>query len=285
MPIKLSKMSKKKPLVSVVMPAYNSEKYISEAIESILNQTFKDFEFIIIDDASTDKTWDIIQDYAKRDARIVSLKNDSNLRISFTLNKGVLIARGKYVARMDADDWSYPDRLGKQVEVLEKNPETVICGGSIDVANIDMQHLNYRRYPLTDRKVRFAMFIYNPFAHPCVMYRLDAIKKAGLYNVYYLVAEDYDLYFRLGNIGKFANIPDLLLRLRVHKKSSSQSYLRKQELITILVRFKAYVVYGYPLSFFTFVYTVAQLIGVFVIPSSIKFRLFNFLRSSRRIPG
>src|SRR3989338_6124930 len=101
------------PEVSVLMPAYNAGKYIGEAIESILHQTFTDFELVIVDDGSTDNTWDIIQEYKKTDNRIVAIKNDKNIKLALTLNKGIGLCKGTYVVRMDANDYSYPDRIEK----------------------------------------------------------------------------------------------------------------------------------------------------------------------------
>ena len=125
-------MQKNKPFVSVLMPAYNAEKYIGLAIQSILDQTYRDFEFIILDDCSKDHTWEIIQKYAQKDKRIRAIHNNINLKIAETLNKGLKECKGKYIVRKDADDWSYPNRIEKQVD-MEKNPEflflriTLVC--------------------------------------------------------------------------------------------------------------------------------------------------------------
>src|SRR5438270_280343 len=116
-------MKKNIPKISVIMPAYNAQKYISQAIESILNQTFKDFELIIIDDASQDNTAKIIGDFARKDNRIIYLRNKENLKLSKALNLGIKKAQGKYIARMDADDISLPDRLDKQFSFMEKHQE------------------------------------------------------------------------------------------------------------------------------------------------------------------
>ena len=130
------------PKVSVVVPANNAERYISEAIESVLNQTFEDYELIIVNDGSTDRTEDIILDYQKMDPRIIYLKNEENLRICRTLNRGLEAARGDYIARMDADDWSYPARLEKQLDYMRNNPDVVLVGSFIHVADGDMNVLN-----------------------------------------------------------------------------------------------------------------------------------------------
>jgi glycosyltransferase involved in cell wall biosynthesis len=271
------------PLISVIIPIYNSESYVGEALESIINQAYKNLEIILVDDGSTDKSLVIVEKYAESDKRIVILRNGNNSGIVVSLNKGISYCHGKYVARMDSDDWSFPYRISKQVEFLEKNPDVVICGGSIEIVDVNMKHLNYRLYPLTDKKVRSVIFMFSPYAHPSVMYRAEAVRKAGLYDNSFLWAEDYDLYFRLGMIGKFSNLHEPLLKLRTHKNSVSQTRLKKQELMTLLVRFKSWISYGYPLTFFNLIYSIAQLVGVFVIPVSIKFKLFNFLRSSKKI--
>src|SRR3989339_1795602 len=147
-------MSKSNPTISVVMPVYNSAKYLSSSIESILNQTFSNFELIIIDDGSTDSTSQIIKKYIKLDKRIITVKNKTNLGICNSLNTGLRLAKGKYIARMDGDDWSYPERLFKQIFFMESHPKTVICGGAIEVCDDNLRVKNQRHYPTSDKKVR-----------------------------------------------------------------------------------------------------------------------------------
>jgi len=260
------------------MPAYNAEKYIGEAIESILNQTFRDFEFIIIDDCSTDKTWEIIQNYSKIDSRIISLKNIKNSRICITLNRGIEIAQGKYIARMDADDWSYPNRLEKQVMFMDNNPDIVLSGGAIEVCGNNLNILNTRKYNITDSEIRDKIFRYSPFCHPATMYKtIKAIESNG-YDERLADAEDYDFYFRMGLLGKFGNLKDTILRLRTSRTSISRTRSRRQEKLTLLIRKLAVNNYGYKMSYFDKVYTTAQLFSMYLIPQEIKFKLFNYLR-------
>lgn len=127
------------PKVTVLMPAYNAEKYIETAIESILNQTYKDFEFIIVNDCSTDSTLDIIERYAKQDKRIKIISNKENQKIAQTLNNGLKEAKGKYIARLDADDWSYPERLEKQVNFMEENPDVVLSSGNMEICDGELK--------------------------------------------------------------------------------------------------------------------------------------------------
>jgi glycosyltransferase involved in cell wall biosynthesis len=270
------------PKISVLMPAYNAEKYIGEAIESILNQTFRDFEFIIVDDYSTDRTWEIIQKYAKKDERIVPMKNDKNLRISRTLNKGLNLAKGKYIARMDADDWSYPDRFQKQFNFMEANPEIGISGGTMEVCDKKLVRIkkSYRKYNLTDKEIRKKIFRYSPFCHPLVMFRAEVLKK---YNFYYgpalAIAEDYDLYFKIGMVSKFGNLEDILAKYRIVDDGTSVSKSRIQERLTLYIRIKAVFEYGYRMSFNDKLYFLGQFLSMFMIPQKFKIDLFNFFRN------
>lgn len=272
-------MSKDKPLVSIVMPAYNAAKYIEEAIQSIIDQTFSDFEFIIVDDCSNDETWEIITKYSKKDGRLVAIKNSENLKISATLNKGILASKGKYIARMDADDWSYPDRIEKQVRFMESHPEIGISGGYVEFCNTQMDFVNQRTYPLVDSDIRKKLFRYSPFCHATTIYRSVLVKKAGLYDINLYDAEDYDLYFRLGNLAKFANLPVILYKVRMRSDSISQTKTVRQESLTFFIRHKAVIEYHYKINLADKLFTLLQFTLGQVIPAKFKFRLFNILRS------
>jgi len=268
------------PKVSVLMTAYNEEGYINTSIDSILNQTFNDFELIIVDDCSTDKTWEIIQNYAKKDSRVVAIKNEKKLGISGAINKGLEISRGRYIAKMDADDWAYPYRLGKQVDFMEKNPQVVISGGTMEVCDEKLVVKNKRAYNLTDKEIRKNIFFYNPFCHPATIYKADIAKKVGGY-CKTKSAIDYELYFKLGMYGEFANLPDILLKYRVNSGSISIYKARGQERDTLYIRAKAVFEYGYKMNFKEKLYFFGQLISMYVIPQKIKIWLFNLLRSKK----
>ena len=260
------------------MPVYNSSKYLSSAIESILSQTYADFEFIIIDDGSNDASRKIINRYFLRDRRIKPKRNPGNLGICRSLNYGISLARGKYIARMDGDDWSYSERLSKQVSFLETHPKVVVCGSAVEICDSNLRILNKRLYPTTDVKIRKNLLKINPFAHPAVMYQKEAVIKAGGYNEKLATVEDYDLYFRLGNLGKFANLSDILLKLRVREDSISCLNAARQAAFHLYVRLKAITEYGYPWHFLDVIYFIVGLIGVVIIPSKFKIKLYNFLR-------
>jgi GDP-L-fucose synthase len=266
------------PKISVVMPAYNSENFISESIESILNQTFSDFEFIIIDDCSNDRTWEIIQKYAEQDKRIICFKNEVNLGIAGNLNKCIALSRSEMLARMDADDWSYPDRFEKQFKFLESNPEIDVLGGSIEfVEESTSKILFVRSYFERDENLKKHWFRQSPFAHPCLMLR-KKIFQENPYNKALSPTEDYDFYFRIGNTSKFANLKDTLLKYRIYHSQSSSSSARRQQLLTLYIRLKALVEYGHNPTMFDIFYSLLQLCAVIILPQKIKFLLFNLVR-------
>lgn len=260
------------------MPVYNVEAYVGQAIESMLDQSFPDFELIIIDDCSSDRTWDIVQEYARRDQRIKPLQNEQNSRICHTLNRGLDVARGEYVARMDGDDWSHPDRLRLQLDFLEEHPEVVVCGTAIEVCNEDLEGQHTRTYNTTDAEIRAALFRYSPFCHPAIMARTPAMREVGGYNPAFSVSQDYDLYFRLGQLGQLANLPKTLFRLRMRDSSSFATYMSTVQRNTLFIRLKAVVEYGYSMTFGDKLYFAAQSLASLIIPRRLVVRIFNLIR-------
>ncbi|WP_168397814.1 glycosyltransferase family 2 protein [Acinetobacter indicus] len=207
-------------LVSVVLPAYNAELYIKEAIDSVLAQTFTNFELIILNDGSTDKTEEIILSY--QDSRIVYVKNEQNLGLIGTLNKGMALAKGKYIARMDADDICLPERFAKQVNFLEEHPDYVICGTA---AYRFFNNLTDKRafyVPISDDNIRVRLFFNTGFIHPSVMFRTETIRTHNLsFNDNYKYAEDYYFWMDLLKYGKGFNLKEKLLYYRVVETSQT----------------------------------------------------------------
>ena len=201
------------PKVSVIMPAYNAEKYIKEAIDSILAQTFGDFEFIIINDCSKDATEEIILSYL--DPRIVYIKNEKNLRVARTLNKGLAVARGEYIARMDADDISLPERFQKQVDYLDAHPEIAVLGTNVEL--FDENGPICTGWSATDpAQMKVDLLFSCGLAHPSVMMRRNVIAQLGGYDPAYEGLEDYQLWCRVAEKYGVTTLPDLLLRYRIH---------------------------------------------------------------------
>jgi len=262
------------------MPAYNAEKYIGEAIESILNQTFKDFEFIIIDDCSTDGTWGIIQKYAAKDKRIVVLKNEENLGISPTRNKLIGFSKGKYVVWQDADDISMSYRIEHQYDFMEKNPEVGICGGYLQFFS-EKGLGEIRKYAVDDVSLRRTIFRYSPVSQGASILRKDTLNTVGDFNERLIAAEDLDLSFRIGTQGRFANLQEILLNYRQTPNGSTFSQLRKMELNTIKVRRQYLRDPAYSFSIVDFFYNTAQFISIYLIPPHLKIKLFNLFRNDK----
>lgn len=280
----LKKNSQKpiRPLVSVIMPAYNAEKYIGEAIESILHQTFREFEFIIVDDASTDSTWSVIERYALKDKRIRTYRNRKNMKSCRNYIKAMNLAKGKYLAIMDNDDVSFPYRIEKQFEFLEKHPEVGIVGGTIEIIDNNGNYVAKRKYHLTDGDIRKNIFKYSPFAHPLVMIRKSVLEQIGYYNPEYAPADDYDLYFRIGKVAKFANLSDALLKYRVLPNSITNKTTRRMDLLTIKIRFAYSNNYPYQITLFDRLLALMQFTAIFFVPAKVRVWLFNLWRNGNK---
>lgn len=206
------------PLVTIVMSVYNSEKYLAEAIESILNQTYTSFEFIIVNDGSTDNSFDIIEEFMKRDGRIV-LINRENMGLPYSLNEGIFWAKGKYIARMDADDISLPTRLEDQVRFMEEN-NLDICGTNIQLFN---ENNTYKilDYPKNDISVKFILMFMSSFAHPSVIMKKNIFQKVKYQN--FVTSQDYRLWCDIAiNDYKMGNINKVLLKYRYHSNQISK---------------------------------------------------------------
>ena len=221
-----SRMEEENPLVSVLMPVYNAQKYVAQAIESVLSQTYRHFELVLIDDGSTDGSVDIIRSF--HDRRIVFVENPGNLKIIATLNRGIELCRGKYIARMDADDVCMPDRLEKQVRYLEQNPQVALCGSWVRLTDAGGKITGRVRNAAVPELVRISLLFSVPFVHPSVMMRA-AIVKEFRYSPHALHCEDYDLWLRLAAHNyPMANIPEYLLHYRWHSENISQEKNEEQ---------------------------------------------------------
>ena len=205
------------PTVSIIMSVYNGENYLNTAIDSILNQSFTDFEFIVINDSSSDTSKLIIQSY--EDDRIVYLENEQNIGLAASLNKGIAIAKGKYIARMDDDDVAYPERLNRQISFLEENPEVGVLG---TYAKLIGDHKGIRKHSTNSEELKIRTLFSCQFCHPTVMMRKSVLDEHELnYNEEFKTAQDYELWSRLMKYTNFSTLPEILLDYRVHDKQVS----------------------------------------------------------------
>lgn len=219
-------MSEGIPAVTVLMGVFNGLPHLAGAIESILAQSFADFEFLIIDDASTDGSVDVIAEYARRDARVRVILNQENQGLGAVLNRGVQEARGTLVARMDADDRSVPHRLERQVAFLESHPDVDIVGSYALDVTASGEPVRERRVPTEHSRI-VAVIWSCPLIHPTVMYRRDKIIRAGSYLPTLRRRQDYDLWFRCVRDGLvFANIPEPLVHYLYSEETLRRNNLK-----------------------------------------------------------
>src|SRR5690349_10215088 len=205
------------PMVTIIMPAYNAATYIREAISSVLAQSFTDFELLVIDDGSMDDTAAIIGSFS--DPRILYLYQD-HLGIAYALNKGLREAKGRFIARFDADDICMPNRLQKQVEFLSADDRYVLCGSDAEYISESGEHLfNFTCIGHTHEDIRSRLYVLCPFIHSSVMYRKEAVIAAGGYSAHAHNFEDYLLWVQLTTYGKYANLPEQLIRVRFNPAS------------------------------------------------------------------
>lgn len=200
------------PKITVLMSTYNGEKYLCKSIDSILNQTFTDFEFLIIDDGSTDKTLEILQDY--NDSRIRIITNKKNIGLTGSLNEGLKIANGKHIARQDADDISHPERLEKQYYFLENNKEYGLVGSWTEVIDENNNHIQYWKQESEPELIFYILSFRNCLTHTSVMFDRKFVNEIKGYNEKYERSQDYELWYRISRKKKIYVIPEYLVKWR-----------------------------------------------------------------------
>jgi len=265
----------KTQILSIILPTYNGGAWVAEAIGSVLDQSFSEFEFIIIDDGSTDETNEIIKKFAQEDSRIRYIKNEQNLGIQKTRNISLEHAKGEYVAEIDQDDlWLDKDKLKKQLQFLEENKEYVLIGTGVVLANEKGEEIARYLMPKTDAEIRNKILRMNCFIHSSVMYRKRAVQAVGGYTVEKM-SEDHDLWLRLGRQGKFANLPDYAVQYYLNMKgyNSQDKFIRLKQNLLFIKEHKDYypnyfqaLVLGWAKIFFYPIFSLvpSKLKGIFL---------------------
>lgn len=212
-----------RPAVSVLLPVYNAQAYLAEAIESVLTQSFTDFELLAFDDGSSDASLDILHRYEAGDRRVRVFTRE-NRGLVATLNELIGLARGRYLARMDADDVCLPDRFARQVTFLDNHPDHLVVGGWYEMINAQGDPIGIVRSPTDHAAIDEANIAgHTSICHPTAMIRRTAIATSNWYDQQHFAAEDLDLWLRIAEVGKVANIADLVLRYRMHDGSISEA--------------------------------------------------------------
>jgi len=236
----------KHPLVSVIMATRNRAGFLKESVGSIVAQTYAFFEFLIVDDASSDGTPDVLGEYAARDPRVRVLRNDSNVGPAKSRNKALREAQGRYVAILDDTDIALPERLRLQVDFLENNPSYALVGSWVLEESRGSSYL--RKLPIDSVAIKRALIFRNPFVHSTVMMRKEVLDKVGLYDERWKYAHDYELYFRIASSYNIANLPIVLSRNREAADSITAAKNKEQALFALKARQKALKEGLYPKS-------------------------------------
>lgn len=269
------------PLVSVVMPVYNAEKYVRSAIESVIQQSYKQIELIIVDDVSTDNSWKIIQMYEKHFSCIRAIRMSRNLNRGGDMcaNEGIKLARGKYIARMDADDICHLSRIEKQVAYLEAHPDIFLVGSNAHVIDRMRNIIGEKIEPSESRDIYRAYFTIHPIIHPSSMFRRVYQDKKFSYEIRYSANNDYFTFFKLlCKNYRFANLKEKLLYYRIHGKNDTFVNVRKKFLNTLAVRIEMFLKHGYDPTFKQVAVTLAQAAATLLLPQRVSTHLYLLVK-------
>lgn len=266
------------------MPAYNVGDFLRASIDSILNQTYKNFEFIVVNDASTDETSKILNFYKKQDKRIRIFTNKINLGISRSANIAIAEAKGQFIARMDADDIAISDRIEKQVEFLNKHKNAVAVGGQCELIDKDGLKIGEKLFPTDFKHVKQMIFANVPLQQPTLMVNKKLLPKNFVwYDNNFSSAEELELIFKLFKIGEVRNLKDIILKYRIHSMNTSFVNPKKTFYLTLKTRIKAILKYGYKPSAIGILTTIAQSIFILIMPNKFIYPVYMYIRGIKRI--
>jgi glycosyltransferase involved in cell wall biosynthesis len=217
------------PYISVIMPVYNSEHTLDQAVTSVLNQSFSDFELILIDDGSTDQSWPLIQLLSQKDCRIKIFKNQINMGLMQTLNRALPLAKSEVIARLDSDDEMLPRRLEIQYKYMQQNPELAVLGTQYSFMGRTLKHDIQFNLPTTFFDIQKQILIDNPICHSSVMFRKKIILELGGYRSEFKNSEDYDLWLRVSRKYQIENLAESLVRVRLSLGGNSIAHRQQMK--------------------------------------------------------
>ncbi len=267
------------PLVSVIMPVYNEERYIVEAVRSVLNQTYENLEVVILDDGSTDNTLSILQNFARNDSRIKLITNNSNKGVYFSRNRCIEVAMGFYITVMGGDDIAHPDKISSQVSFLQKHASIDLCINNLTTVDLKGNVIGSLQYPTTDFGIKKSVFRQNPFPDVLLCkksildleefkYPIDKFSSSG----------DFYLWLKVGTKYTFGNVGKSLYAYRLLRDSVCHRDIRETEKNVFRIRYEALKM-GYKPSVLDVFYNLLHFVSFLFLPSSFKFKLYYFLRS------
>lgn len=262
------------------MPVYNAGDFLVESIESILNQTYKNYEFIIVDDASTDNSWEILKRFKSRSKKIKIYRFKKNKGVSATVKYAISKVKGEFIARMDADDIAVTNRLDKQLSYLKSHKQTVAVGGQCVVIDKSGNKIGEKRFPTGFKEIYDYIFKFIPLQQPTLMIARNRVPRDF---IYYLdgmnTAEEVGLLFKLFQYGKVENLADFVLFYRVHGKNTSLSHLKTTYLLTLYSRLLAVIKYNYRPKLDGILVTLLQTMVVLILPTSWTLKLYSMMKN------
>ena len=277
-------MKNHKPLVSILLPVYNAECYLRTSLDSTLAQTYENIEVICVDDGSSDSSLKILRKIARTDKRVKVFRNTKNQGIGYTANKALRQAKGEFIARMDADDVMLPDRIEKQVSFLQSNKEVVLVGGQCVVINEDGEEIGEKKNPQLHKDIYKLMFTTMSVQNPTVMINRKLVPESALkLDTKLHPVDDLDMLFKLFNYGKFANLPDNVLKYRVYKGSSTMKNPKRSFLLTLKIRARAITEYGYRPTLNSLFICLAQAAVVLTLPKSLLYTIYAHTRGIKKL--
>lgn len=273
-----------KPLVSVVMTVYNARKFVRGAVKSILNQSYRNFELIIVDDGSKDGSTEIIRELGDTYPRIKTYFLHLNHGPCYASNEGIKHAKGKYLARMDADDIAFPDRLEKQVNFLERHREVSMLGGQCELIDYAGNPIGKKTFPKDNKSISESLFARNPIQHPACMINLTTMSKRAILNDgKSILAHDLELVFLASRCGKLANLGGYILQYRQYPGSLSLTNPKKTFLATLIVRLESILKYGYRPTLKGILTTLVQAVFVILIPNPWIYPVYAYIRGMKKV--
>jgi glycosyltransferase involved in cell wall biosynthesis len=268
-------------LISVLMPNFNKARFIREAIASITNQSFQDWELIIADDGSDDGSWELIEEAAAADKRIKAFRC-SHMGLISIRNFALSKVSGEFIAALDSDDWSYPERFSKQLAYMEEHPDCGVLGSDYEVIDEQGTYIESVSQPLLDEEIRRSFFFFNPIRHSSIFFRRACVLELGAYSPDWFAAEDLEILMRFGTKWKLANLSDKLIKYRIF--SSNFSHQQQRAMIRSTLRLRCYAAkrlnYQWPRwSRLAYVFTSLML---FIPPTRVQ-GIFSWIRRNFKL--
>lgn len=266
-------------LITIILPVYNAGEYLYECLDSISKQSYKDFEVIAIDDASSDTSYQILEDFAKKDSRFKVYRNENNLGVSKTQNEALSKARGQFVAIMNADDVMLENRLEKQITFLKKNDQYVLVGGQVEMIDEHGKKLREKDFPVSDEEIKEKIYLHNPIQHSTMMVNRGLLPEGLVwYSENMEVSEDIDFLFKVMQYGRFANLTEKVIKYRVHSQSLSRLDPKKMYKLAYTSRKAAKKRYGYKPSPKNEIALEFGMILMNILPKRLVFPVFYAIR-------